>query len=101
MDINTLGGMALGLLSAGGVFAVLRTKVDAHHKVLFSEHGELQFQTKDGCKEKHVSELKTVCLKLEVIKTEVMMLQANVNRLLDRLEVDGGRRAYDPKIGDN
>lgn len=97
MGIDTLIGIGSALISAGGVFAVLKSRVDTHHNVLFNERGELQFHTKNDCKDKHISDLEKIDLKLELIGKDITNMQETVSSLLERLVVENGRRAYDPK----
>lgn len=54
---------------------LLQAKVDTHHKVLFSDRGELQFHTKEECQDRHKNDLQTICLKLEIIKKDMIMVR--------------------------
>lgn len=87
-----------------GIFAVLRTKVDTHHKVLFSDHGELQFPTKSECKDRHTEDLARLCLKITALERQIEAYQKAVSantemmsKILERIMAANGKRDYDPK----
>lgn len=87
-----------------GIFAVLRSKVETHHKVLFGDHGELQFNTKSECKDRHADDLTRLCLKITALKEQINMYHNAVNantemmsKILNRIMETNGSRAYDPK----
>lgn len=87
-----------------GIFAVLRSKVDTHHKVLFGDHGELQFHTKSECKDRHADDLTRLCLKITALERQIDTYQKAVSsntemmsRILNRIMEANGNRSYDPK----
>jgi hypothetical protein len=91
-------------LGGVGIFAVLRSKVDTHHKVLFGDHGELMFTTKGDCKDKHAEDLAHLCRKITALETQISVYQTAVNantemmsKILNRIMETNGNRAYDPK----
>ena len=98
----------LAVLVFGGVsiFAVLRSKVDTHHKVLFGDHGDLKFKTVEQCtfdkialdqrcREKHAEEITKICLKIEIMRTEIKAHTELMAKILDRIMQDNGRRGYE------
>ena len=80
--------ISAGMIAVGGVsiFAIVRSKVETHHKILYSERGELQFHTKTECKERHESDLKTIHLEIGMIQKDIHQLSASIEKLIKKME---------------
>ena len=105
---DTLLVLSVGFVSSSiGAYAsymLLKQKVELHHKVLFDESGILKINTKKDCKERHAEDLTQLSLRLELVQQEMKNMDATIkclnnlmSTLLEKIQIEGGKRGYDPK----
>jgi hypothetical protein len=97
-------GCCSSVIGAYGSYLLLRQKVELHHKVLFDESGILRINTKQDCKERHAEDLTQLSLRLELVQQEMKNMDTTIkclnnlmSTLLEKIQIEGGKRGYDPK----
>ena len=91
IDSQTIYMIVAGVATIGAAWGITYAGVMTLKRVVFRDHGELNFVPPQQCRENRTDCQTSVCRKIDALSRQLMACQENVNTLLGEVRQIAGK----------